>query len=248
MKPYLISILLILALSCNTKTNSWQTLDFGPFKLKAPSDWKILKERGIDSYVGGLTNTHDTLWFDYGAYELNFGEDSATYLMATDTINGLKANIYFSEYPKNNLVVMQMPIVNKNQKFTLTGRMINNPNLVWEILKSVVFFDNNNTAFNSSLKDVKFNKVHYLSIGNLILEKCGNCHLSESGYKSLPLKDFIQSRSADWLYNFIINKGQLKTDSTYMKRRQGNQIHCPEFPSLTNADVLRIKEFYKCSL
>jgi hypothetical protein len=245
MGPRLISILYILVFfSCKTKTNSWQTLDFGQFKLNAPADWTIIKENGSESYVGGLTNKQDTLWFDYGVYDLNFGDDSLAYLMLVDTINGLKANIFLSDTPRNDLVMMQVSIPNRSKKFTIGGRNINNYNLVLEMFKSLIIIDVSSKQHNVSLTMEKFKKVHYLSARNLILSKCGVCHLSENGYKNLPLKEFIQSRSSDWLFNFFTGRNQLQADTLYVKRRQANQIHCPEFPKFTKADIERIKELY----
>ncbi len=51
---------------CQTVSDT--TFDFKYFSLRTTKEWKIVRFRGIDSYVGGLTNGIDTLHFDYGPY------------------------------------------------------------------------------------------------------------------------------------------------------------------------------------
>lgn len=67
-----------------------KTIDFSGFQLKTPENWKTLKMRGFDSYVGGITNDRDTLEFDFGDYSNNLKDDGACeiQLYANDTING----------------------------------------------------------------------------------------------------------------------------------------------------------------
>ncbi len=90
----LITIIVILTVSCKTKTVEWQTLDFRVFKLQAPKDWREFKEQGIDAYVGGLTNGKDSLWFYYGWYISGFKDEEANkHLFAQDTVNGKIAAI-----------------------------------------------------------------------------------------------------------------------------------------------------------
>ena len=70
MRLTLTTIFFLLITGCNTTSSKWQTLDFGIFKLTAPKNWTIVKEQGIDSYYGGLTNGKDSLWFDYGRFSV----------------------------------------------------------------------------------------------------------------------------------------------------------------------------------
>ena len=46
----------------------WHTINMRAFKIETPTSYRFFKERGIDSYVGGITNQQDTLFFDYGWY------------------------------------------------------------------------------------------------------------------------------------------------------------------------------------
>jgi len=43
-------------------------IDAGPFQVTTPSDFKLIKEQGIDSFVGKITNGKIEFRFDYGWY------------------------------------------------------------------------------------------------------------------------------------------------------------------------------------
>lgn len=43
----------------------WKLLDLDAFKLSVPSDWKYIKQKGIDSFVGIIKAGKDTLSFDF---------------------------------------------------------------------------------------------------------------------------------------------------------------------------------------
>jgi len=52
-----------------------KTLDFQLFSLEVPQDWTSFTQQGIDTYVGGLTNKIDTLYFDYGYFSFGSIDD-----------------------------------------------------------------------------------------------------------------------------------------------------------------------------
>lgn len=65
-KTLSISILLLL-FSCAQR--EYKTIDFGQFEITVPENWNKYEAKGIDSYVGGIvTETNDTLDFDFGMY------------------------------------------------------------------------------------------------------------------------------------------------------------------------------------
>ena len=67
MKKILPIFILLLALSCSVKKQ--KVIDFGQFKITVPKNWNKHKAKGIDSYIGGIiTDTNDTLNFDFGMY------------------------------------------------------------------------------------------------------------------------------------------------------------------------------------
>lgn len=66
-KKTLSILVLMLIFSCS-KSN-YKTIDFGQFEITVPENWNKYEAKGIDSYVGGIiTNTNDSLSFDFGMY------------------------------------------------------------------------------------------------------------------------------------------------------------------------------------
>jgi len=63
-----LSILIILVV-CSCAKRNYKTIDYGQFKITVPEKWNKFESEGIDSYVGGIiTDTNDTLSFDFGRY------------------------------------------------------------------------------------------------------------------------------------------------------------------------------------
>jgi len=75
-KKLLIFSLLVLSLSCEKTCDvkcqinkeDWKEIDLGVFKINTPTDFKYLPVKGIDSYVGQISNSEMTFIFDYGRY------------------------------------------------------------------------------------------------------------------------------------------------------------------------------------
>ena len=74
-----------------------KTINFQSFRLDVPQDWFDFEQQGIDSYVGGLTNMTDTLYFDYGRFSFgsidNIQENDETLSFNVVTLNGVQAKI-----------------------------------------------------------------------------------------------------------------------------------------------------------
>jgi hypothetical protein len=95
-KLLIISIISAGLISCSepiTKGDT-QILDFGAFTIETPNEWTIIKERGIDSYVGKIAiDEIDTLEFDLGWYsndlteyqEIKMGDGKTYYISSYDT-------------------------------------------------------------------------------------------------------------------------------------------------------------------
>jgi|SRR5690606_30546227 len=84
MRNIILIISLCLIACNNSNQNSSQLndednhiLDFGAFTIETPKSWKKIKEKGIDSYVGGIMiDENDTLFFDLGWYSNKLNEES----------------------------------------------------------------------------------------------------------------------------------------------------------------------------
>jgi hypothetical protein len=126
-------VLTILLAGCNRDSSRWQVLDFGSFTLKTPAGWKKIEREGIDSYVGGLTNHKDTLWFDYGRYSPQVGdEDPESHMYARDTVNGLVADIVIPVSSGTGYIGMYIP-VDGNDKFSIIGYGISSVDTILRI-------------------------------------------------------------------------------------------------------------------
>jgi hypothetical protein len=69
------SLLALLVLSLITGYSAWHYFKpaepvkkIGPYSFLLPKGYKIVKDKGIDSYVGRITNDTITIYFDYGYY------------------------------------------------------------------------------------------------------------------------------------------------------------------------------------
>lgn len=140
MNPRLVLFICLLIVSCSTNTTTaWQTLDFKAFKIKTPNGWKEFKEKDIDSYVGGLTNGKDSLWFDYGWYSADIGdEDPVKHKFTKDTVNGLPANVVIPVNSLDGSIGMNIR-VNKKNKFFIGGSNIQQTDTILKMFSSIVF-------------------------------------------------------------------------------------------------------------
>ncbi|MFC0517408.1 hypothetical protein ACFFGT_24570 [Mucilaginibacter angelicae] len=67
MKKVSALLLIPILLGCTSIIDGWKVLDLGAFKISVPSNWKYIKQQGIDSFVGMLKSTKDTLSFDFSS-------------------------------------------------------------------------------------------------------------------------------------------------------------------------------------
>ncbi len=245
MRPHIITIFLFLTVSCKPKTTDWQTLDFGPFKLKTPQGWKIFKENGIDSYVGGLTNQKDSLWFDYGWYSPDIGnEDPKKHKFGQDTINGLTARIAIPVNPGDGYIRMFIPL-NREYKFSISGYNIKSTDTILKIFKSIVF-EESDTTINSMLTLDKFKEYPNGSGKTLFQQYCASCHSLYKTALGPALHGLMQERTSDWLYKFITNRKLIANDSTHLKLKEAfNKYECMEFPDLKKEDIEMITSYIK---
>lgn len=241
----LLTILLLCVASCKSKTSEWQTLDFGAFKLKTPQGWKILKQRGIDSYFGGLSNGKDSLWFDYGWYSVDLvGDDTLKHHFAKDTVNGLPALIMKPDIVGKGYTSMFIPDVTKKDKFTIWGREVKETDVILKIYKSILF-KNSDTLKNPPLTDAKFISSAYGSGKTIFIQNCASCHSVVKDLTGPALNQVLQKRDINWLFNFLTNKKAVIVDSMHLVLSKKYEYKCVEFPSLTRQDVELLVEYIK---
>jgi hypothetical protein len=224
----------------HAKISGWQTLDFGVFKLKTPLGWTIINEKGIDSYVGGLTNGKDRLSFDYGFYSADIGdEDPKTHKFGEDTINGLIARIVIPITQGDGYIRMYIP-VNSENKFSISGHNIHSTDTILKIFKSIVFKESD-TLKNSSLTMDKFKYYPNGTGKTLFQERCASCHSLRKDIAGPALQNIMEEKTSDRLYKFVTHRKLVANDTQYLNLRKAfNNLNCTEFPSLTKEDVGQI--------
>lgn len=70
-------------MSCSSETTSIDSskhIEIGDFTLQFPNNYKLIKEKGIDSYVGKVSNGKIDFQFDYGYYSNSLEESIFEYL------------------------------------------------------------------------------------------------------------------------------------------------------------------------
>ncbi|MEI6949609.1 cytochrome c [Paraflavisolibacter sp. H34] len=236
-------IIVVLIFSCTEKINEWKTLDCGYFKLRAPQEWSIVEKEGIDSYIGGLTNGHDSLWFDYGWYGVDLsGEDSISHKIAKDTVNGLRATITVPTTPGSGYIAMRIPRVAGKNQFTIWGKDIKDSGLILKIYKSIVF-KNSDITFNPPLPESKFVQNPHGSGKGLFQQNCASCHAISKELTGPALYDVVKKRNSGWIYQFLTNREAVATDTAYIALSKAYEFRCPVFPLLTKQDVQSIVDY-----
>jgi len=237
MKLLSITIIVVLAISCKTKTADWQTLDFGDFKLKAPKEWSKFKEQGIDAYIGGLTNGKDSLWFYYGWYISGPKDDeSSNHWYGQDTVNGYSAVIVIPKQTGKGRLELFIPNVTDRDQFALSGYNIKDTGTVLQIFKSVTL-KNSDTTKNGTLTAAKFKEYPFGSGRTLYYGLCSSCHAIERNIYGPALKGVLEGQSSEWLNNFLKAKTAIIRNDSVINMEHQKILW---FDTLTANDVHQI--------
>lgn len=115
----LTKILSILALflldSCSSdigeKVTGLNVIEIGSYQFDFPNDFNLVKERGVDSYVGKIIGDSLTIRFDYGYYSNSFVETPNEYITKEHwkmemTYQFLEEGVTYdnSNYPKVDII------------------------------------------------------------------------------------------------------------------------------------------------
>jgi hypothetical protein len=243
----LITIIAILTASCKTKIADWQTLDFGDFKIKTPTDWRKFKEQGVDAYVGGLTNGKDSLWFYYGWYISGFKDEEASkYLYAQDTVNGKIAAIKLPKKNGKGSIQMFINNVTEKDKFEFSSNYVEDTNTIFRIFKSVNF-NNSDTTRNGILTQTKFKEYPIGSGRTMYYANCSPCHHEYKNMTGPALTpELLDSRPKEWLYTFFKERKSLVKDSSFLARqKEFSDLHCIELTDYSGQDVEQLISYLK---
>ncbi|MEP7197617.1 MAG: cytochrome c [Saprospiraceae bacterium] len=244
MKYYFVLITILFANYRTNQISNFHILDFGVFKLETPIDWFIIKEQGIDSYAGSLTNKRDTLSFNYGWYSSSVcDEDPHKYKLARDTVNGIIAYLILPITSGKGKIGMSIEKFRNNEnKFIISGLSNCGMDTILHIFKSIRF-EESDTTLNSILTLEKFNTTPSGSGWRIFKDNCAACHSKIQTIIGPPLKDINSKRTSDWIFYFLANRKALKSDTTVIRMNKARNNGCEEFPDLTRDKLQRILEY-----
>lgn len=241
MKYIICTLFICLLFACQTATSpGWKTIDFGPFKLKAPLEWRKIELKGIDSYIGGLTDGRDTLTFDYGWYSPEVELDSIG-IYQEDTINGLTALIGIAGDMANGSAELEILLKDEKNKFFISGNNLHDIPTVLKIFKSI-YFPYSDTTINPPLVMEKFHHDNSLVTGRTLYRfNCSACHQPYKQMTGPSFAEIFRYRDKEWIYQFLTNRDSVKSDSlTIAFKKRAGSVECVRFPELTKMELAHI--------
>jgi hypothetical protein len=243
------SILLLfnLVLACSPNARTKQVLDFGAFRLTTPTNWHIVKMRGIDSYVGGLTNGLDSCWFDYGRYDVEFPNDSSYWLrLSEDTVNGFPAVFSICDSLQLGVVIMKIPSLADGNRFTISASRVKDLPTVLEIYKSAIFRGSDSST-NPPLKELKYFDSTNADGKTIFVSDCQACHLIMKHDDGPRIQDLIASRNPVWLYRFFTDKEMRARDRFHQAMKKAfNGVECVQKDDMTKSQAVALYYYFKC--
>ena len=233
----MVSIIYLLANGFGIKSAN-EKIDFGAFEMTIPHNWKKIEFKGIDSYVGGITNGIDSLTFDYGWYSYDFKyENGETQLFATDTINGKIALITKPKESGNGTIGIYIEKAYNKNRFNLIGKNISDEDLIFDIFKSIIFKDSD-TTLNS--KTIGFSdKIMPYSGRSLFYANCAACHHKNKNMTGPAFSRIEELEFTKWILDTtdITNKDTTEFGISYHRKTFGKL--------LTENEIEKLIEFSK---
>lgn len=237
----LISIILIICVCLFANgfgvKSAYNKIDFGGFEIIVPEDWNEYKIKGIDSYVGGVTNGKDSLTFDFGWYSYDFKyEERDKQVFATDTINGKVALFTKPREKGNGLIGIYIEKASAKSRFNLIGRNIENEDLILGIFKSLKFKDSDITL---NSKTIEFtDEITPYSGRSLFLIQCASCHQRNRKMIGPALAGVSLETMREWILE------TQKTDTAQNLNEYGIKYHRLKFGAeLTRNDIQKLLEY-----
>ncbi|WP_431216137.1 c-type cytochrome [Puia sp. P3] len=214
--------------------------------MKTPMGWHIVKKSGIDSYVGGLTNGSDSLWFDYGRYDVDLSNESrAWYRWSEDTVNGFPAIISLPDKPGQGEVTMKIPGLTDGNRLTIWASNVKDRETVLQIFKSAIFAGSDSSR-NPPLGDSKHFRRTNVDGKALFVADCESCHQLRGRVEGPKIQDLIAAKDANWLYRFFTDEDLRATDSSHQRlKRAFNNTECIKIKNMTEPDAVALFYYIK---
>ncbi len=171
----------------------WHSIELGAFNISTPSDFKYVKFKGIDSFVGLITNGEDSIHFDYGWYSNSFS--SGGYIKSYDTINGVPASVAFKD---NQVAGVHFPKARGENGFSIFCMGLENQ-LAIEIISTIKF-----TGRGGKTTTPGSNISTSLNIGQQVFEKnCLVCHSLDQKIIGPALRGIVTRKSKKWFTSWV---------------------------------------------
>ena len=123
MRQIIFLILLINLIGCSDKSKP-KTITIGTYSFDFPGDFRLIKEKGIDSYMGKVKGDRIWLGFDYGYYSDPLMETTQEYLdkqfwLRDAALSFVKEGITYDKNnsPKVELIKLRSATANDKTKF-----------------------------------------------------------------------------------------------------------------------------------
>jgi hypothetical protein len=115
-------------------------IQLGAFTIETPRSYRYIRRKGYDSYIGEITNLTDTLYFDYGMYSYNFGDETPMEHIFTDqTIYGKKATLVRPKKAGKGLTGVYFKNVASNNHLVISGYDLKDEQTALSMFKSIKF-------------------------------------------------------------------------------------------------------------
>lgn len=192
MKTLILIFILLFLFSC--KVDESKKLDFEVFEITFSEPWSKIKYEGIDSFIGGMTNGKDSLFFDYGWYSPNLdSEDFKSLVHSVSTINGKKALLMKPDVKGKGTTGVYFKNIKGENSLSIYGNNIANENALIKAFKTITF-PNSDTTINSN--KIAFNKENNPHKGlDVFRANCASCHHLEThtlgpSFNSISIQSF----------------------------------------------------------
>ena len=204
MNRILIIIILSFLTSCAKQENiPLHRLEVGKVRLEYPSDWKLTKMKGIDSYISYLSKDEDTIFIEYGMYNPKLYKDPLrNNLFKQITIDGIEAVFETSLNNYGGFASIYIPKIDSTDGFY----MFNKKGNIQEVLNIYKTIKLEHSQRKVPLK-IDFNKfTDTKSLPGIVLyeNNCLNCH-SEFRYEIGPSlhSKIIRFKGNFWFKNSL---------------------------------------------
>ena len=218
--------------------DGYHTIDLGDFSIRTPQSFKFASCRGIDSFVGMITNGKDTLYFDYGGYSAGpDGLDADKQLLAKDTIQGKIAYLTRPQKTGNGITGIFIRKAYNENRLSMTGVNVENEDLILKMFESLTFPDSDPRMvakeFATDFKPVDF------APGQLLKQSCFACHKLQGQLIGPGLSEIDSSSFFIYFNGEIINDPGKKADST----ANGQEWHQRSYQNLSPDKLAELFEY-----